>query len=102
MTADVTVRHNTEASRYEALLGDQVVGVVMYQRQGDRMIFEHTIVQPEFRGRGVAGQLVKAALDDVAANGWTMTNYCGYITDFIAHNPGYASLADVRSARGSG
>jgi uncharacterized protein len=102
MAADVTVRHNTEANRYEALLGDEVVGVVTYQRQGDRMIFEHTIVQPEFRGRGVAGQLVKTALDDMATSGRTMTNYCGYITAFIAHNPGYAGLAEVRSARGSG
>jgi uncharacterized protein len=91
----MTVRQNTEAGSYEALVGDQVVGVVVYEQRGDRMVFLHTNVRPEFRGRGVAADLVRAALDDVAAHGRTFTNYCGFITDFVARNPSYEDLVDA-------
>jgi predicted GNAT family acetyltransferase len=94
MDADVTVRHNTESSTYDAMLGDRVVGTVVYERRGSRAIFRYTVVEPEFRERGVGSILIQAALDDVAASGLTLTSYCSFITEFIADNPGYARLVD--------
>jgi uncharacterized protein len=94
MDAQITVRNDPQSGRYQALLGDRVVGVIVYERQGSRVIFRHTIVEPEFRGRGVASALVRAALDDLAANGSSLTSYCSFVTGFIAANPGYARLLD--------
>lgn len=96
MNADVTVRNNAEAGCYDAVLGDRVVGMIMYERRGDRMVIRHTIVDPEFRGQGIAGALARAALDDLLASGMTLTNYCGFIAGFIKRNPGYARLIDAR------
>jgi hypothetical protein len=95
MSAGIMVRHDTEAGRYEALLEDRVVGVVVYDRRGSRAIFRSTVVEPEFRGRGVGADLVRAALDDVQASGLSLTSYCSFVTDFIAANPGYAGLLDA-------
>ena len=61
---DVTVRNNTDAGSYDAVVDGQVVGMVVYERKGDRIIVRHTIVQPEHRGQGIATTLVRAALDD--------------------------------------
>jgi predicted GNAT family acetyltransferase len=95
MGLDIAIRNNTESASYDALLEDRVVGVIVYERRGDRMIFRHTIVEPEFRGRGVASTLVRAALDDLTANRLTLTNYCGFVTEFIGEHPEYASLVDA-------
>jgi hypothetical protein len=94
MDTDVTVRHNTEASTYDAVLGDRVVGTVVYERRGSRAIFRYTVVEPEFREAGVGSTLIRAALDDVAASGLTLTSYCSFVTEFIADHPGYAHLLD--------
>ena len=94
MGLDIAIRNNTEAGSYDALLDDRVVGVIEYERVGDRMVFRHTVVEPAFRGRGVASTLVRAALDDLTANRLSLTNYCGFVTDFIGAHPEYAGLQD--------
>jgi hypothetical protein len=42
----------------------------------------------------VASTLVRAALDDLTANRLSLTNYCGFVTDFIGAHPEYAGLQD--------
>ena len=94
-TPEITVRDNAEAQVYDALIGDQVVGSIVYERSGQRLVFSHTIVEPEFRSRGIGTVLVTRALDDVRARGMTLTNYCEFVADFIAAHPGYADLIDA-------
>jgi hypothetical protein len=96
MTPELVVRENTESLCYEALIGDQVVGTIVYKHLGPRMVFLHTIVDPEFRGRGIATVLVRTALDDVRSKGVTLTNYCDVVAGFIADHPGYADLIDAK------
>src|SRR2546427_3981408 len=57
-TPEITVRDNTESQTYDALIGDQVVGTIVYERSGQRLVFSHTIVEPEFRSRGIGTVLV--------------------------------------------
>jgi predicted GNAT family acetyltransferase len=94
--AGITVRNDAGSGSYEAVLGGRVVGRVIYQRRDARVIIRHTIVDPEFQGRGVATDLVRKVLDDVAANGWRLTSYCSFVTAFLARHPGYARLLDAR------
>ena len=94
-TPELVVRDNVESQSYDALIGDQVVGSIVYDHSGPRMVFRHTIVEPEFRRRGIATTLVTRALDDVRARGMTLTNYCGFVSEFIAAHPGYADLIDA-------
>ena len=94
-TPEVTVRDNTESLSYDALVGGEVVGTIVYEHAGPRMVFRHTIVEPEFRGRGIATALVRAALDDVRAKGLALSNYCGFVSEFIGAHPQYADLIDA-------
>jgi predicted GNAT family acetyltransferase len=91
---EVTVRDNRESLCYDALVGGEVVGTIVYERAGSRLVFRHTIVEPEFRGRGIATTLARTALDDVRAQGLTLTNYCGFVAEVIAAHPEYADLID--------
>jgi predicted GNAT family acetyltransferase len=42
-----------------------------------------------------ASTLVTRALDDTRAKGMTLTNYCGFVSGFIANHLGYADLIDA-------
>jgi uncharacterized protein len=95
MDSRITVRDNTEAGTYDAVLEDRVVGTIVYELRDHRMVLRHTVVDPEFRGQGIARALAGRALDDLAATGRTLTNYCGFVADYIQRNPRYARLVDA-------
>lgn len=96
MDVELTVRDNVEDNAYEAMLDGRLVGRVRYERKPDRVVVRSTVVDPRYRHRGIGGRLVRAALDDVASAGLSLTNYCGFVTDFLAANPEYLRLVDGR------
>ena len=74
--------------------------MIVCEDDGTRRAFDHTVVDPERRGRGITTMLVKAALDDLRAKELTLTNYCRFVADFIVGHPYYADLVDAsRSGR---
>ena len=95
MGSRITIRNNTDSRSYDAVIGDRVVGTIVYEPQDGRMVISHTVVDPEFRGQGIASALAQVALDDLTASGKTLTNYCGFIADYIDRHPGYAKLVDA-------
>jgi predicted GNAT family acetyltransferase len=91
MAAPVTVLHRPVASRYEASV-DGHLSVCEYELAGERMIFTHTLVPPELRGRGVAELLVRAALADARTAGRRVVPACSYVAKFIERHPEYQDL----------
>jgi predicted GNAT family acetyltransferase len=89
------ITNNDGKNCYEGVIDDQVVGVVVYKRIGDRVVIGHTAIEPEFRGKGLGAQLVRTVLDDLRERGDKLTNYCGFVADFIADNPEYQSVVDA-------
>ena len=60
-----------------------------------RLATRDTTIREEYRGRGWSKLLIRFALDDLAARGATITNYCPVVDRFIEENPGYAQLIDL-------
>jgi predicted GNAT family acetyltransferase len=89
------VTDNSGKSCYEGYLDDKVVGVVVYKRIGGRVVIRHTVIEPEYRGSGLGTELVQTVLDDLAQRGDKVTNYCGFVADFIADNPRYQAVVDT-------
>jgi uncharacterized protein len=94
MSRKLQIHDDHKNSSYVAMLDDQVAGVVVYKRFGDRVVIRHTVVEPEFRGGGVGTDMVRAVLDDMRDRREKLTNYCGFVADFIADNTGYQDLVD--------
>ncbi|HYX97601.1 MAG TPA: GNAT family N-acetyltransferase [Geodermatophilus sp.] len=92
---EITVTDVPEAGRYEARAGDRVLGQANYQRQGDRVVFTHTEVDPAAEGSGVGGTLVRGALDDVRAHGRQAVPRCSFVRAWIDRHPDYADLVDA-------
>jgi len=91
MAEAIPVRHNVAAHRYEAVVGGHL-SVCEYTLGADRMIFTHTLVPPELRGRGMAELLVRAALADARTAGRKVVPACGYVAQFIARHREYQDL----------
>jgi uncharacterized protein len=93
--AEVTVRNNPAASRYEAMIDGERAGFAAYQRGTDRVVFTHTRIDPAFEGRGVGSVLARSALDDVIASGMTITPLCPFIAAYIKRHPEYLVHVDA-------
>ena len=77
---------NPGAHRFEALV-DGHEGRLDYSIDGDVMTIVHTEVDPALEGRGVAGALVRAALDHARASGLKVRARCEYAASYMERHP---------------
>jgi quinol monooxygenase YgiN/predicted GNAT family acetyltransferase len=92
---DVVVHENPESQTYDAMVGDEIAGTMLYEHEGPRLVLTHTAVQPRFQHQGVATALIAAALDDIRIKGKKITILCPIVDTFIARHPEYADLVDA-------
>lgn len=81
-----TARFTTESEGHTAELA--------YRLQDGRLVIEHTGVPQAIGGRGIAGALVKAALDHARAEKLRVVTACSYSADYIRRHPEYSDLVD--------
>ncbi|MDS1270817.1 GNAT family N-acetyltransferase [Lipingzhangella sp. LS1_29] len=94
----LTVRNATHRDRYEAIdypddaAEGTVAGFADYIHARDQIVFTHTEVAPAYEGRGIGGQLVRGALDDVRARGLRVIPVCPFVKGWIQRHREYADL----------
>ena len=88
---EIAVRHNVGASRFEALV-DGYLSVVDYTFDGEEVVFTHTFVPPELRGRGLAEKLVRAALAWATVEKRRIVPACSYVDTFVRRHPEFQVL----------
>ncbi|WPB57412.1 GNAT family N-acetyltransferase [Xylophilus sp. GOD-11R] len=93
-SSDITIHQQQDQQRWEARIGESLAGFCAYDREPDRIVFTHTVVQPEFEGRGVGSALAERALDDARAQGLKVRPSCRFIAAYIERHPQYADLVD--------
>ena len=90
---ELSIRDHAPANRYEIVVGGELAGVAVYERRPGRIVFVHTEVAPQFKGRGLADRLARWALDDVRARGGErVIPRCPFIAGYIGRHPEYNDL----------
>ena len=89
-TGMATVTKNDR--RYEIEVDGTRVGFADYRVDGGVVTIPRTEVVDAYSGRGLAGELVRHALDDVRAQGLTVDPACPYVASWISRHPDYADL----------
>ncbi len=84
--------HNADLHRFEWHAGNASPAVLTYTQAGSHVIFDHTFVPDELRGRGLAAELVRAALNEARQRRWKIVPRCSYVASFIERHPAYADL----------
>jgi predicted GNAT family acetyltransferase len=88
----VELTKNEARSRYELAMGGRVVSLATYYERKGVVVIPHTETLPEMQGRGLAGTLVKFALDDIAAAGRQVDPACPFVEDYIRLHSEYEAL----------
>jgi len=92
--AEVEVRRDDAAHVYAATRAGRELANLRYDETDGRIVILTTTVVPEFRGRGIASQLIAYALDDIRDRGKRITVYCPLVRAFLSENRQFADLID--------
>jgi predicted GNAT family acetyltransferase len=90
-SSPIEVRHNAAESRFEAVVEGHL-SVAEYQLQEGTIVFTHTYVPGELRGRGIAEKLVRAALQFARDEKLKVVPACSYVAVFIERHKEYQPL----------
>ena len=94
-TADaLRVVRDDGSFRYEGRVGGELVAVIDFRRRGDVLAFTHTSTEPQWRGRGLAAETTRLALEDVRAQRFRVQPVCSFTAAYFGQHP---EVADLRS-----
>jgi uncharacterized protein len=88
----VSVENNPAESRYELRDDGQLAALAEYRRADAVVEFTHTETLDGFGGRGLASQLIQAALDDTRQQGAQVRPYCPFVRRYISEHQEYLDL----------
>lgn len=83
----VSVRDDPLGLRYELVVDGAVAGEIRYRLEPGVIILDHTVVAPEFEGRGLGGRLVAGALEDIRARGLRPVPVCSFVAWYLRRHP---------------
>ena len=87
----IQVNHRSQGQCFEAIVDGQRC-VADYQRHGDVVRLTHTFVPPALEGRGIAGQLIHAALTWADAEKLKVDPQCSYAAMYVQRHPEWRRL----------
>lgn len=86
------IRNNEEASQFETTIDGHVALTAYDLEEPNRIVFTHTEVPEALAGRGLAGEIVKFALDHAREKNLTVVPQCAYVASYIKRHPEYQDL----------
>jgi uncharacterized protein len=98
MTTDKTGAETTvtaEDRTYTIDVDGQTVGHADFADRGDQRVFYHTVVDPEFGGRGLATILLGEALESTRDAGKRIVPVCSMVETVLTKRPEFADITDA-------
>jgi uncharacterized protein len=89
-----TVTDNPDEHRLETHENGQLAELI-YRARGDRLILVHTEVPDALGGRGIGGQLVRAAIDKAAHDRMTLVPLCPFARGWLQRHPAEAGKVPI-------
>lgn len=85
---------NPGESRFELRAGGRLAEL-RYRVNGHRLVLIHTEVPAELEGRGLGGQLVRAAVDRAVRDGMTVVPMCPFARGWLERHPDVAGQLTI-------
>ena len=83
---DITIIHNEEAHRFEAIVDGQRA-LITYRRYPGRIVFDHTEVPEPYEGQGIAAKLTRTAMEFARTIHLLVVPLCPYVSAYIRRHP---------------
>jgi predicted GNAT family acetyltransferase len=82
------IKHDTENQQFTAYMDNQEIGELAYALPADKVMdFQHTYIEDQHRGKGLAGQLIQHGLDHAKQNGFEIRATCTAVATYLKKNP---------------
>ena len=81
-----TILHDDKAHRFTTCV-DGLTAELDYTLSGSVMTITHTGVPPAIAGRGIAAELMGAALTAAKSAGWQVNPACSYAAAYLRRHP---------------
>ena len=88
MTPDIV--HDAAGHRFETTVDGEHC-VLEYKMDARTMTITHVSVPAPVSGRGIAGALMRAALESARKQGWRVVPQCPYAAYFLKENPQWSA-----------
>lgn len=92
--SDFDVTDNQDGSQLE-IHADGELAELVYRTRADRLILVHTGVPESLGGRGLGGELVRAAIGKAAAAGMTIVPLCPFARSWLERHPDEAAKVAI-------
>ncbi|MFZ1162285.1 GNAT family N-acetyltransferase [Mycobacterium sp.] len=86
------ITDDTQDGRFEATVGDQVIGRQPYRRYRGHIVLMATEVDTQWRDRGVSSAMISGVLALIRRAGHTVIPRCKITADYILRHPEYRDL----------
>jgi hypothetical protein len=85
------IRNNQSRQRFETLV-DDLLCVIDYELHDTNLSLTHVLVPKPLEGRGIAGELTRAALDWARTENYRVIPVCPYVQAWLRRRPDYQDL----------
>jgi predicted GNAT family acetyltransferase len=92
--SDDTVEDRPDEGRF-VIVVDGTEAELVYRAPPGKLVLVHTGVPDEIGGRGIAGRLVRAALERAAAEDRVVVPWCPYARRWLREHPDEASAVQI-------
>lgn len=90
--AEVSLRDNADAGRFEIMVGDEVAGFAEYSVADGVATMPHTLIEKAFDDQGLGSRLARFSLDTIREQSLTVRPVCPFIKGYIDRHEEYADL----------
>lgn len=88
----IDVADARDRERYELSIDGEMVGYTAYRARPGLIAFVHTEVDERLQGRGLAGRLIRFALEDARTRGLAVLPFCPFVKGFIERHREFEAL----------
>ncbi|WP_411700660.1 GNAT family N-acetyltransferase [Conyzicola sp.] len=88
------IEHEPERTQYTLVLDGSEIGYARYTDTATQRVFTHTVVQPEFGGRGFATGLIEFAVAEARAEDKRIVGECPMVAHWLGKHPELADYVD--------
>jgi len=92
------ISHEPERKQYTLTLDGSEIGYAKYTDTPTQRVFTHTVVQPEFGGRGFATNLIDFAVADARSDDRRIVGECPMVAHWLTKHPELADYVDAPPA----
>ncbi|WP_022889447.1 GNAT family N-acetyltransferase [Agromyces italicus] len=90
----VEITRLDDRHRYELVVDGARAGFAQYRLEPGRVVFTHTVIKPEYEGRGLGSRLAKHVLDEAVARGERIVPECPFIAAYLRRHGDYEATVD--------